>query len=361
MYQAIAHSIIKGLIRDGFHISNALGNGTIAPNSPVLVEKRESPLLYLVAVANGESTDLTAYESFMSDYLAYLKKNLSDQYCTGIICLTILVDNYTREKAVDFVYKKEFIPGESVYHVWWYTAADEKKIITGKGQPEKILGIRNILLSALEHPEDGAELPLQKLEETVLQETALEAKTGNTFLTLCLFLVNALVLALLYGSGQRDALISAFGVEAFSVLKLHQYYRILTALFLHGSVVHLLQNSIYLYFFGTRTELLFGKNNMLLLYFLSGIGGSFASIFGNGGLSIGASGAIFGLMGAMLVFSHRKGKRDIGLSYTTMVLLAVVGLLAGFLEPGVDNFAHIGGFFTGALLAWFLLKAEERR
>lgn len=361
MYEDIAHSMIKGLIRDGFHISKALGKGILTTDSPVLLEKQESPILYLVVVANGESTNLLAHEVFMTEYLAYLKKTLSDQFCTSIICLTVLVDNFAKDDTVDFVYKKEFLPGESIYHVWWYAVADKKEILAGIGQPKKILKIQDIIQSALEHPEESGELPLPNLEETLLQETALELQSGNTYLTLGIFLVNAIILAWMASSGKRDAIISAFGVDAFSVLKLHEYYRILTAVFLHGSVMHLLQNSIYLYFFGTRTELLFGKGDMFLLYFLSGIGGSLASIVGNGSLSIGASGAIFGLMGAVMVYSRKKGKRDIGISYTTMVLLAVVGLLMGFVQTGVDNFAHIGGFFTGAVLAWLLLQMEEQR
>jgi len=113
--------------------------------------------------------------------------------------------------------------------------------------------------------------------------------------------------------------------------------------------------------FGTRIEILYGRGKMLLLYGLAGIVGNIVSIFLMEYRSIGASGAIYGLMGAALVTAHEGGCRKIGMNYSTLLLWAAVGLLMGFLEPEVNQFAHIGGFFMGVLLSLLMVKWKKKQ
>ena len=89
------------------------------------------------------------------------------------------------------------------------------------------------------------------------------------------------------------------------------------------------------------------------------IGGVFSVLFsGNAGVSIGASGAIYGLLGAMLLLTKKRGARYTGMNYSTMLLLAATAIGFGLLQEGVDNFAHIGGFLGGIAVFSLLLRKK---
>ena len=120
----------------------------------------------------------------------------------------------------------------------------------------------------------------------------------------------------------------------------------------------LASNAVYLYYFGVRSEKLLGTGKFLLLYLAAGICGGLCSVFlGDGyGVSIGASGAIYGLLGAMLLLTKKHGPRYTGMSYSTMLLLAATAICLGFFEPNVDNLGHIGGFLGGMAVFWLLLR-----
>lgn len=137
-----------------------------------------------------------------------------------------------------------------------------------------------------------------------------------------------------------------------------QYYRLLTAAFLHGGIVHLGLNMYALYMFGPLLESALGRLRFTVLYLTAALGGTAASYaFSSPGTpSLGASGAVFGLLGAFLVVNRRLG-RDNSL---VMVMLAI-NLGYGFLVPQIDWRAHLGGLVTGALVAAALAYAPAQR
>lgn len=135
-----------------------------------------------------------------------------------------------------------------------------------------------------------------------------------------------------------------------------QVYRLLTAALLHESLIHLLFNMLALYFVGTALEPVLGRGRFLGLYVLSAIGGSAGSMLAHpvNTLSVGASGAVFGLFGAYLVVSHRL-RRDTG----PIVGLIAVNAVLGFVIPRVDWQAHVGGLVVGTLCAVALVVAPR--
>jgi len=149
-----------------------------------------------------------------------------------------------------------------------------------------------------------------------------------------------------------DILISNFALFAPSV-STGQWWRLLTAGFLHGSILHLLFNVYILWVIGSQLESILGKTKFIVIYFVSLIGGSIASFLFSpfGTYSIGASGAIFGLMGAMLAVGH-KNKSDI----SQITLFLAINLVLGFVFPGIDWRAHLGGLATGIILSVLLKK-----
>ncbi|KAL3619321.1 RHOMBOID-like protein 3 [Castilleja foliolosa] len=141
----------------------------------------------------------------------------------------------------------------------------------------------------------------------------------------------------------------------------NQAWRLITCIWLHAGVIHLLANMLSLVFIGIRLEQQFGFVRVGLIYLLSGIGGSILSaLFIQKSISVGASGALFGLLGAMLselftnwtIYANKAG------ALITLIVIIAINLAVGIL-PHVDNYAHIGGFMTG-FLAGFVLLVRPR-
>jgi rhomboid protease GluP len=145
-----------------------------------------------------------------------------------------------------------------------------------------------------------------------------------------------------------------FGAKYGPGIREGEWWRLLTAGFLHGGLLHILMNSWVLFDLGTQTEENYGTSRYLVVYFVSTITGFYASyLWSPGGVSIGASAGIFGLIGAMIAL----GVRDRS-SYGTAVRSvytrwAIYGLLMGLLPFfAVDNAAHMGGLAGGFAIAY---------
>lgn len=135
-----------------------------------------------------------------------------------------------------------------------------------------------------------------------------------------------------------------------------EYWRLFTSMFLHFGLAHLLNNMVLLFFLGDYMERFLGKVRYLILYLGGGILGNIFSYWselqqGRQVVSAGASGAIFAVLGGLVVLLliHRGRLED--LSLPRVLLMAALSLYVGFRSAGVDGFAHLGGFLGGALLA----------
>lgn len=129
-----------------------------------------------------------------------------------------------------------------------------------------------------------------------------------------------------------------------------EYYRLLTGTFLHANIIHLFCNMYALYILGTQLESFVGKIKFLIIYIFSALTGSLLSlIFLNNGISIGASGAIFGLTGALIYFGLHYRVYLGSVVKTNLIPIIVLNLSLGFMMKGIDNWAHIGGLIGGIL------------
>lgn len=148
----------------------------------------------------------------------------------------------------------------------------------------------------------------------------------------------------------------AFGWKQNTLIVEGEYWRLVTPIFLHGSIAHLFFNSYALYILGPFTERALGYVRFFFIYMLSGIAGVIASFAFTSGPSIGASGAIFGLIGAQLAYFYRNREVFGGMGrhrVRSLLQVAGINLLIG-LAPGIDNWGHIGGLIGGAALSWVL-------
>lgn len=145
----------------------------------------------------------------------------------------------------------------------------------------------------------------------------------------------------------------------------HEYYRIITSMFLHFGIEHLLNNMVMLGALGWNMELEIGRIRYLIIYMASGIAGNILSLYigvssSEYAVSAGASGAIFGLMGALFYVAIRNRGRLGRISGKGMFIMIALSLYFGITSGGVDNAAHIGGLICGFLLAVILYHGNSR-
>jgi rhomboid protease GluP len=132
-----------------------------------------------------------------------------------------------------------------------------------------------------------------------------------------------------------------------------QWWRLITAGFLHGGLMHIMFNSWAMMDVGAHTEEVYGQRRMVAIYLLSTIGGFLASCLWTRSISVGASAGLFGLIGAMIAIGVLHRGVEASMIKAFYVRWAIYGLLMGFLPFfRVDNAAHIGGLATGFVTAW---------
>ena len=145
-----------------------------------------------------------------------------------------------------------------------------------------------------------------------------------------------------------------------------EYYRVFTSMFLHADIDHLLNNMFILFIIGKKYEEIEGKIRFILVYFLGGILASIASLsynmfMGNEIVSLGASGAIFALIGASVATVVKCRDKLRTVSKRQMILFALFSLYAGFRSTSTDNIAHLGGFVAGFLIGLVISEKSGKQ
>lgn len=185
--------------------------------------------------------------------------------------------------------------------------------------------------------------------------------------TVALIVINVAVFFILTMFGDTEDAVFMLQHGAMyepNIIEGHEYYRIFTCLFLHFGITHLLNNMVLLGALGWNLELEIGKVRFVIIYFASGIIGNIVSLFYDltleqPAVSAGASGAIFGLMGALLYVVIANRGRLGRLSGRGMLVMVALSLYFGLTSTGVDNLAHIGGVVSGFLLAVLLYRRKQ--
>ena len=184
-------------------------------------------------------------------------------------------------------------------------------------------------------------------------------QTKKPIVTYILLALNIIIFALMYilgdGSYSSDTLIK-FGANYVELTKSGEFYRLITCAFLHIGALHLILNMYSLYVIGTQIEYFYGKIKYIFIYLFSTIMGSLftVALAANNTLAAGASGAIFGLLGAMLYFGyHYRGYIGNAILYQILPVV-FLNLYIGFTMPNIDNAAHIGGLIGGYLMSMAL-------
>lgn len=217
----------------------------------------------------------------------------------------------------------------------------------------------------LQYSEKGEEL-FMKITKDINRHNQEDAKKVEKvfkmkfpMITYILIAINVIfyIVPVLFGS--YEYVVSLMCTHGPSI-RAGDYYRLFTGMFMHGNIFHLALNCYSLYVIGTQMESFLGKIKFLLIYLVSGICGALLSMTFSGNVaSIGASGAIFGLLGAMLYFGYHYRVYLGNVMRSQIIPLIVINLMFGFMLAGIDNAAHVGGL-VGGILTTMALGIDDK-
>jgi membrane associated rhomboid family serine protease len=257
--------------------------------------------------------------------------------------------------------------GQPVYRVFWQIRPGTG-VSAAEGQPSDLFGLRNMATEAITSPDEpktkddcasemDKSLNLHNIAKRIAEnEITPKSSAVLPWILLC---VNIIVLGLMYLDGYAHDPMTAmrFGaIVPHRILNGGEYYRLFTAMFVHFGIYHLMMNAVGLLIFGTRVERYVGPVYFLLIYVLSGLCGSAFSLFLTQRYAAGASGAIYGLVGAVFSFTRITRQTMDQLSDYVMLIYILVGMAMGFAAPQIDNFGHIGGLLSGLALGALATK-----
>lgn len=212
---------------------------------------------------------------------------------------------------------------------------------------EKVVSKNNGIVDVLEMTEELNKKTIK--EDNELAKIFL--KKDQPIVTYSIILLNIIVfmLSLL----DYNMIINCFANYYVNV-KNGEIYRLLTACFVHANFLHIFFNMYALYYIGPMVEKYYGKLKYLLIYLGSGIMGSLFSVVLSNNVSIGASGAIFGLFGSMLYFGYKYRATLDGFVRSGIIPVLFINLILGFIVPNIDVYGHIGGLIGGLLLSYIV-------
>lgn len=200
-------------------------------------------------------------------------------------------------------------------------------------------------------------------QNTIKKEKKLEKifSPKKPVVTYILIVLNLMVF--LYGVLHgNDELINMFG-NNYELVQNGEFYRLFTCMFVHADILHILFNMIALYSIGPVVERYYGKSKFLLIYLVSGLLGSiFSGVFMTAdSISIGASGAIFGLLGSISYFTYYYRATLQGILRGSIMPVIIINLVIGFLSSSIDLSAHIGGLIGGILISMAIGIGDKHR
>lgn len=234
---------------------------------------------------------------------------------------------------------------------------DEKDLNKYKFVSESFPDISN----KLEFTEEGFQL-FMKITSDINKKNKEDAvkidevfKKKVPYVTIGLIAINTILFILMFLMNNEDYYINKYSVWGYGIVNQGELYRLITGAFLHGSVSHYIVNMYSLYVIGSQMEGFLGRWKYLGVYLFSALIGSLFSIIFNTTPSVGASGAIFGLLGSLLYFGYHY-RVYLGSVIKSQVLpIILINLAIGFMSNGrIDNFAHIGGLVGGILMTMAL-------
>lgn len=286
-------------------------------------------------IHNDEQLDFDAFKT-----KRMVKKIRKRTFTLKMRTLTILTDigeNVSRDKIYDNI--------DIIFY------ENEKDLVKNKFIKESFPDLKD----NLEYSEEGFSLFL-KITDDINKKNRKTAEETDRIIEPKKPIVTFVILGLIgilffYGyTTNPDLFVLKYGLQK-DLVRMGEVYRLITGAFIHIDILHFLTNAYSLYIVGSMAESYYGKKKFIIIYLFSMITASLLSISMSDTISIGASGAIFGLLGCLLYFGYHYRVYFGNVLLRRIVPVILVNLVIGFSIPGIDNFAHIGGLVGGFLIS----------
>jgi membrane associated rhomboid family serine protease len=304
-----------------------------------LYQKSSYYIINLVHLPQKHTFDIQRYEFYMDN----LSHQFSQYNTDRVIMLTIFVGDWNRS-LYDYFNKRPNIEAKTI-EVTWFVSSDTRELDIPDQQLNSVMGIEKRIRKLLKNK-----------KQTYY---AIEKQTQTQHITLVIGLINVIVWMLMemYGSSTDANTLMRFGaIHVEYIIRTQQYWRFVSAMFIHIGGMHLLFNLFGLYIFGSRLEKYISARHFAMIYLGAGVFGSILS-FGyhlftqTEVIAAGASGAIYGLIGSALVLSKVMNRSMDGINDYIIWLFFIYGIVYSVVSPNVDLFAHVGGFVGGVAIS----------
>lgn len=249
---------------------------------------------------------------------------------------------------------REFIKDSDTY---WIVNTSTNQLVIFENQKPAFLNVRESIERVL-----GLEDDMYSSNSKSNRVPKLIASLSPIAITCSILLINIIVFLIMdlsFGWSIYNTFVEQGGISYDTIVKDHQFYRFLSHMFIHADMDHLFGNMIVLFFIGTQVEKRLGRYRYLILYFIGGLVAAITSLGYNriqdsSTLSIGASGAIFAVVGAMvaIVIFNKREFEEIGIRQ--LLFFVVISIINGMNAQGIDNAAHVGGLLAGLILGQVL-------
>ena len=314
--------------------------------------KRENGFISVIELVDMEENPYVT-QDIVSDVTRKLTWRFMDQGAEEVHCLTLVLAT-DEERAL--------VLGEEAYF-FWVIDTEHKKLLIPEGKAEDFYGFKGLLETWI------AADPYELQEEGIAYGAngqPIRSLKSQPLVNHGIFVINVFVFT--FCTLVPDVLYNYGSLSYEGIIQNGEWYRFLTSLFLHGDMSHLVSNMIMLFFLGDIVEKELGHFKYFILYFLAGIAGGAASLYFKyleiqSGLeavgSIGASGAVFGMLGGLLWLIIRNKGKLAELTFIKVLFLIFYTLYGGLMSSQVDNAAHFGGVLTGFLAAILLYRKKS--
>lgn len=372
MYINFFKNIYTILLENGFRILKSSYVDTINEENsenPVFLYKETGATLIITGIVNIDKCSKENYIQIANkllNSLEYFENDGNESYSAlpnGAVFLVSYLAGYEHNSSLlDTIDNEDFSTGKNLYKLYYLVNLETKEISVPNNQidiQDSSKYAKKAILSNMDSLLYGVNLG--EVQSHIYEKTKLSEKSNTITLTLLLVTTNIIIYFFLqffnYGIYFQETLLNG-AINRYAVLNGGEYYRLISAIFLHVNYMHLAGNMLGLYIYGSRVEKILGKSAFLIVYFFSGIVGSIASCIVTEN-SVGASGAIFGLLGSVAAISFKTRKTIHGLSPYVIAILSISAILSGFMLESINNYAHFGGFAAGFFISFLFIDTNQ--
>ncbi len=352
---AFIKNLTEKLLANEFRpIANFYDSRNIGDDTEYLGFARQiGSITYGVVIINADKK--YDYKGFYKDVTSFFSR------LEKVILLGIFVSAQPSHELVCFCendiedYQARFIS------IKWIADTNANELTVKGSQPDELLNIHKLVRASFGNGySPGSDIGVLSKKQSEIRESYIKSRKFPV--TLALIIINGVILMAMElsgGSNNTDVLLRFGALEHRLIFGDLQIYRIFTHMFLHIGLMHYMANSLSLYILGSRVERYYGSIKMLCIYLISGISCGILSGLLSHSVSAGASGAIFGLMAAVFMYTKVTGRSMDGFDNYIIVLFAIIGIGSGMLMTNIDNIGHIGGFIGGLVISRLLLTGDK--